>query len=280
MRPALTGPASITVIGPPRGGLAFDFGEIWERRDLLAAFVRRDVSVRYKQTAVGIGWAIMQPLVTMIVYTVTFGKFAHVPSDGIPYAVFAFTGLLLWTLFSTSLSSAADSLVANEGIVKKVYFPRLILPLASASVAVVDFTFSIVCFGGLLVYYGTAPHLLGLALLPLLALWTLLSSAGLGWFLAALNAKYRDVRHALPFFVQLLVFVSPVIYPTAIFHRYAWVLALNPMTGVIETARWALFGAGTVTLPVILTSLTTSTLLLIFGFSYFRRTERTLADVL
>ena len=280
MRPALTDHASITVIGPSRRGFTFDFREIWERRDLLGAFVRRDVSVRYKQTAVGIAWAIIQPLATMVVYTVTFGKFAHVPSDGIPYAIFAYTGLLFWTLFATSLTGAADSLVTNEGIVKKVYFPRLILPIASASVSLVDFLCSTACFAGLLAYYHFAPHLLGLFILPLLALWTLVASAGLGWFLAALNVKYRDVRYALPFFVQLLVFVSPVIYPTTIFHRYVWVLALNPMTGVIETARWALFGAGTVTLPVIVTSLSTSALFLMFGFYHFRSTERTLADVL
>jgi lipopolysaccharide transport system permease protein len=271
---------SITIIKARRRVAALDFHEIWEYRDLLFALGTRDVKVRYKQTFIGVAWAVIQPFVTMIVYAITFGRFAGVPSDGIPYPIFAFTGLCFWTLFSTSLSNASDSLVANEGIIKKVYFPRLIAPLASTIVCSVDFLCSVLCLAAIAAYYRMVPSLLGLFLIPVLALWTILTSLGLGWFLAAVNVKYRDVRYALPFFIQLLVFVSPVIYPARIFREYAWILALNPMTGVIETARYTLLGSGTVSMPVIATSLGMSVVFLVGGYLYFQNTEKTLADVL
>lgn len=272
---------NVTVIRPKKSFIPLpNFRELWDYRDLLFALGLRDVKVRYKQTFIGVAWAIVQPFVTMVVYTIAFGQFAHVPSDGVPYPIFAFTGLMFWTLFSSSLSSAADSLVANEGIIKKVYFPRLLAPLASGVTSSIDFLCTLGCLGALMAYFRIAPSPLGVALIPLLALWTLLASLGLGWFLATLNAKYRDVRHALPFFTQLLIFVSPVIYPARIFHRYAWVLALNPMTGVIEMARHVLLGTQSVDLTVVLISLATSAFFVVSGYLYFQYEERTLADVL
>lgn len=270
----------LTIIRPAKHAFFSALRETWDYRDLLSTLGLRDLKVRYKQTAIGVAWAVIQPVLTTIVYSVTFGRVAGVPSDGIPYPIFSFSGLVFWTFFSSSLTNTANSLVANEGIVKKVFFPRLIMPLASTVVSWADFLCSLICLIALMGYYRITPSLLGILLLPALALWTTLCSLGLGLFLAALNVRYRDVRYALPFFTQLLVFVSPVIYPAAIFHNRAWILALNPMTGVIESVRYFLLGVGTVDMTVIATSIGMSLLLLFGGYTYFREVESSLADVL
>lgn len=271
---------AVTVIKPKKGLVHIDLREIWQYRDLFYTFGWRDVKVRYKQTAIGVLWAVIQPLVTMVIYTITFGRVAKMPSDGIPYPIFAFAGLLFWNLFSQSLTNSSNSLVQNENIVKKIYFPRLVVPTASVAVCIVDFACSFLVFIGMIIYFQIAPSFLGIVLLPVLALWSILSALGLGWLLAAVNAKYRDVRYALPFVIQLLVFVSPVIYPTSIFKEYKWILSLNPMTGVIEVARYTLLGAGSIDVQVIATSLAVTFALLFTGFVYFQNMEKQLADVL
>ncbi|MFI5296921.1 MAG: ABC transporter permease [Polyangiales bacterium] len=271
---------SDVVVVTSRRDAARDLRDLWAFRELVWAFALRDVKVRYKQTIIGVVWALIQPVVTMVIYAITFGRVAKMPSDGIPYPLFSYVGVLFWTLFATSLTSASTSLINNDGIVKKAFFPRLALPLSSVAVSLVDFVFSTSCLFGLMAYFHVRPTWIGVLALPVLAAWTALASLGLGIFLAALNAKFRDVRYALPFFIQLAVFVSPVIYPAAIFRGHAWILALNPMTGVIEAARYLLFGAGTIDAPVMMTSILTSVVSLLFGYAYFVRSQQALVDIL
>jgi lipopolysaccharide transport system permease protein len=268
-------------ITPPKGLVSLNLPEIWRFRDLLYIFVWRDVKVRYKQTAIGVVWAIFQPLLTMLIFTVFFGRLAQMPSDGIPYPIFVYTGLLLWNYFSVALVNTSDSLILNESIVKKVYFPRLLLPLSTVVTPIVDFVLALIVLVGLMFFYHFTPNLLGLALIPILVSISMLSAWGLGIFLTSVNVKYRDVRHALPFFIQILLFVTPVIYPVSLIPaKYQWIIYLNPMSGVIETARTALLGHGTINWTHLLVSFGISILLVIGGVSYFRKTERYIADIL
>lgn len=270
-----------TIIKPKRGLANLNFKELWSYRELFYFFAWRDIKVRYKQTVLGIVWAILQPFIMMVVFTIVFGKMADMPSDNIPYPVFSYAGLLLWNVFSTSLSSASGSLISNINIVQKVYLPRIILPVASIVVSLVDFFFAFLIFGGILGYFKFLPNFSGLIFLPLLLLITVFASAGLGLFFAALNVKYRDVRYALPFFIQLLIFVTPVIYPVSVVPKaYQWLLALNPMTGVIETFKAAFLGTNSVNWATLGISAGMAILFLIFGLWYFLRTERTFADLI
>ena len=202
-------------IRPYKGLFNVGFRELWEYRELLFFFAWRDIKVRYKQTVVGVMWAIFKPLIAMLIFTFFFGRFAKMPSDGIPYPIFVYTGLILWTYFSFGLSQASDSMVANAGIVQKIYFPRLIIPLSSSFVGLVDFFVASFILTGLMIYYQYVPSFTGLLYVPLLILITFLSSVGLGSFLAAINVKYRDVRYVVPFFIQMLMFLTPVIYPVS-----------------------------------------------------------------
>lgn len=268
-------------ITPPKKLVSINLPEIWRYRDLLYIFVWRDIKVRYKQTAIGVVWAIFQPLFTMIIFTVFFGRLAQMPSDGVPYPIFVYAGLLLWNYFSSALASASDSLVYNESIVKKVYFPRLILPLSTTVTPAVDFLLALIVLFGLMAYYHFTPHLLGIILLPLLLLISLLSAWGLGTLLASVNVKYRDVRHALPFFIQLMLFLTPVIYPVSMIPaKFQWIIYLNPMAGIIQTARAALLGGGAVDWSILFISFGISLVLVYCGIYYFRKTERFFADIL
>ena len=268
-------------ITPPKGLVSLNLPEIWRFRDLLYIFVWRDVKVRYKQTAIGVTWAIFQPLLTMLIFTVFFGRLAQMPSDGIPYPIFVYAGLLLWNYFSVALANASDSLVLNESVVKKVYFPRLILPLSTTVTPMFDFLLALVVLFGLMAYYHFVPSIFGLFMMPFLLMISLFSAWGLGTFLASVNVKFRDVRYALPFFIQILLFVTPVIYPVSLIpSKYQWIIYLNPMSGVIETARTALLGHGTINWQHLLVSFGISILLVIGGVSYFRKTERFIADIL
>ncbi len=268
-------------ITPPKKLVNINLPEIWRFRDLLYIFVWRDVKVRYKQTAIGVVWAIFQPLFTMLIFTVFFGKLAKMPSDGVPYPIFVYAGLLLWNYFSSALTNASDSLVANESIVKKVYFPRLILPLSTTVTPVLDFLLALVVLFGLMAFYHFTPSILGIILLPFLLLISLLSAWGLGIFLASVNVKYRDVRHALPFFIQLMLFLTPVIYPVSLIPSgYQWIVYLNPMSGVIQTARSSLLGSSPVDWNILLISLAISLIFVYGGIYYFRKTERFFADIL
>jgi lipopolysaccharide transport system permease protein len=257
---------------PPR------LGELWEYRELLYFLVWREVKVRYKQTALGIAWAVIQPFFTMIVFTVVFSRFGRIPSDGVPYPVFAFCALLPWQLFAFALNESSNSIVANQRLITKVYFPRLIVPLAAVSVGLADFAIGLLVLLGLLAFYGIVP---GIAVwtLPLWTLLALITALAIGLWLSALNVRYRDVRYTLPFLTQLWLFSTPVAYPTSVVPP-AWrpLFALNPMVGVVEGFRWALVGhAAAPVLPVVVSTIVI-VLVLAGGVLYFRRTELTFAD--
>lgn len=273
--------AAQTVISPQTRLLKLNWKELWMFRDLFYLLALRDIKVRYKQTAIGVLWAFLQPVVTMVIFTIFFGNLSHVPSDNIPYPLFVYLGLLFWNFYSQALTNASTSLVTNEQIVKKIYFPRLIMPAASMFVSMVDFLIAAVIFVGLMVYYQFVPGWSGVVLFPILALLTYGAALGFGLFLAAVNVKYRDVRYALPFLIQTLLFVTPVIYSTSIVSpEHQWILYLNPMSGIIENARFTIFNSGAINWMSLAISALVSLVWLVIGLFYFRRTERYFADVL
>lgn len=273
--------ANPTIVIRPKKIFSFsDLKEVWRYRELLYFFSWRDLKVRYKQTFIGILWAVFQPFVTMVVFSVFFGRLLGVPSDGIPYPIFVYTGLLFWQFFSESLSETSNVLIINQAIITKVYFPRLILPLSSVATKFVDFAIASSILIGMMFYYGYVPHLSGSLVLPLLLLISFMASVGLGLFLSSINVKYRDVRYILPFFIQLLLFLTPVIYPAGIAGKYSWILALNPMMGVIQSARAALLGTTVLNWTLILISLVMTFAVLLFGIWRFKKTERYFADLI
>ena len=269
-----------TIIRPKKVLSWDDMREIWAYKELLYFFTWRDFKVRYKQTVIGILWAVFQPFMTMVVFSLFFGKLLNVPSDGIPYPIFVYTGLLFWQFFSTALSETSGTLISNQAIITKVYFPRLILPLSAVTTKFVDFAIGAVILAGMMVYYGYTPHLIGLLVLPLLLAITFMAAVGGGLFLAAINVKYRDVRFVLPYFIQMLLFLTPVIYPASIAGKYSWMLAVNPMMGVIQTARAALLGATKINWILMADSLAACAVLLVIGVIYFKKVERYFADII
>jgi lipopolysaccharide transport system permease protein len=278
-------PVPDVIIQPSRGWISLGLDDIWAYRELLYFLVWRDVKVRYKQTVLGVAWAILQPLLTMVVFTVFFGRLANVGSEGLPYPLFSFAGLLPWSLFSLGLSQSSGSLVSSANLIKKVYFPRLVIPTSSVLAAVVDFVLAFFVLLCMMAYYRVSPPLTVL-LLPLLLLLAVCTTLGVGIWLAALNVQYRDVRYIVPFFVQIWLFISPVIYPgsrvMAELGKHgipAWLYGLNPMAGVIEGFRWALLGGQAKPLGLIAASAVVSLLILVSGMFYFRRMERVFADV-
>lgn len=269
-----------TIIKPKKNFSLADLREVWDYRELLYFFTWRDLKVRYKQTFIGVAWAIFQPFITMVVFSLFFGTLLKVPSDGVPYPIFVYTGLLFWQFFSESLSETSNVFITNQAIVTKVYFPRIILPLAVVATKFVDFIIAAVILVGMMFYYGYTPGLSGLMILPLLLLITFMASVGLGLILASINVKYRDVRYILPFFIQVLLFLTPVIYPAGIAGKYSWILALNPMMGVIQSARSALLGTTALNWLLIVDSLVITTILLLIGIYAFKKTERFFADII
>jgi lipopolysaccharide transport system permease protein len=268
-----------TVIAPPRGWLDFELGEIWAYRELLYFLVWRDIKVRYKQTLIGVGWAILQPFATMVVFSLFFGVLAKLPPKGIPYPVFFYCALLPWLYFSGALVNATNTMVENQRLITRVYFPRVLLPLASVISGLVDFAIAFVLLVGMALYYGIAPTAATL-LVPGFLLLAVLTALGAGLWLSALNALYRDVRYAVPFLVQFWMFASPVVYPsTLVPERWRWLYGLNPMTGVIEGFRWSVTGQGAPPSGIVLISAGAVLLLLFGGLLYFRRMEGTIADV-
>lgn len=272
-------------IEPSHGWVSLRLREVWEYRELLYFLVWRDVKVRYKQTILGAAWAILQPFLTMVVFTIFFGNLAGVGSDGLPYPIFSYAGLLPWSFFAQGLSQSSDSLVSSANLLRKVYFPRLVIPVSSVLAGVVDFAIAFVVLVGMMVFYGVHPGVQVLLLPPLLLL-AFGTALGVGMWLAALNVQYRDVRYVVPFFVQIWLFVTPVIYPasrvTAKLEELglpAWLYGLNPMAGVVEGFRWALLGTGSLPGGVVLASVSVTAALLASGAFYFRRMERTFADV-
>lgn len=271
---------TITIIRPKKNFSWNDVREIWNYRELLYFFTWRDLKVRYKQTLIGAAWAILQPLVTMVVFSVFFGKLTQVPSDGVPYPIFVYTGLLFWQFFSSALSDTSNVLIGNQAVITKVYFPRLILPISGVITKFVDFLFAAIILVGLMFYYKFVPLATGLWLIPVLLLITFAASVGSGLILASINVKYRDVRYALPFLIQILLFVTPVIYPASIAGKWSWLLALNPMTGVIQSARAALLGTTVLNWHLLGISSIACFVVLIIGVFYFKKVERYFADIL
>ncbi len=269
----------VTTIRRSGSWVSLRLGELWEYRELLFFLVWRDVKIRYKQTALGAAWAVLQPFVTMVAFSVVFGRLARLPSDGVPYPVFTYSALLPWQLFAFALSESSNSLVSHQRLISKVYFPRLIIPLSSVGVGLVDFSVSFVVLLGLMAYYGIAPTL-AIWTVPFWALLAVSSALGVGLWLSALNVKYRDVRYTLPFMTQIWMFASPVAYASSLVpDTWRPFYALNPMVGVIDGFRWALLGTADPPLVTLLVSLGAVSTILLTGLIYFRRTERTFADL-
>ena len=279
--PSLHAPAVPTlVIEPSRGFPRIRVGELWAYRGLLGFLVWRDVKVRYAQTVLGAAWAILQPVLTMLVFTIIFGRFARIPSGGVPYPLFSLAALVPWTYFAGSLTGTSNSLVASTGLVTKVYFPRLLIPFSTSLAGLVDFAVGLGLLGATMLAYGTTPSAGALLAVPLATAAMLLIVTGVGTWLAALNLQYRDVRYVVPFLLQVWMYASPVIYPTSIVpERYRTLYALNPMVGVIEGFRSSLVGPAGVPWRLVLYSLACGALLFVTGALYFRRTERVFADV-
>lgn len=270
---------TVTIIKPKKTWSWEDLREIWRYKELLYFFAWRDIKVKYKQTVVGVGWAIFQPFVTMVVFSVFFGTLAKIPSDGLPYPIFVYTGLLFWQFFSSALSETSNTLISNASIVTKVYFPRLLLPIADTVTKFVDLFVASLVLIGLMFYYGYTPHAQALVVVPLILLITFLAAVGGGLFLASINVKYRDVRYILPFFIQILLFVTPVIYPPSIAGSYSWILAINPMTGVIKAARASILGTEPVNWLLLGISFVATSVLFVVGIIFFKKTERYFADL-
>lgn len=269
-----------TVIKPHKKFALDDLRELWRYRELVYFFTWRDLKIRYKQTAIGAVWAIFQPLMAMVVFSVLFGTLGKIASDGVPYPIFVYTGLLFWQFFSGALSDTSSTLTANQSIITKVYFPRLILPISAVITECVDFLVASLVLVLLMFYYHYVPNPLGILILPILLLITFMIAIGLGLFLSALNVKYRDVRYALPYFIQLLLFLTPVIYPASIAGKYSYLLALNPMTGVIQGARAALLGTTPINWILIGMSALVGAIVLVVGTIYFKNVERYFADII
>jgi lipopolysaccharide transport system permease protein len=270
-----------TLVIKPKKTFSFlgDLREIWQYRGLLYFLTWRDLKVRYKQTVIGVAWVLFQPIITMVVFNVFFGKFLKTPSDGIPYPIFVYTGLLFWQFFSSSLSDVSNSLISNKNIITKIYFPRLIMPISNVVTDFVDFLVASVVLAGMVLYYHYTPNLVGFLVLPILVIITFMAILGLGLLFASVNVKYRDVKYVIPFFIQIMMFVTPVIYPASMLGKYSKILALNPMTGVISTARAALLGTAPINWILILSSFIAALVFFIIGYFYFKKTENYFADI-
>ncbi|MBN1451220.1 MAG: ABC transporter permease [Anaerolineales bacterium] len=268
------------VIEPARVWTSLDLKEIWQYRELLFFLTWRDIMVRYKQTALGAAWAILQPLLTMIVFSIVFGQLAGLPSDGIPYPIFTYTALLPWQLFAFSLTQSSNSLISNQNLITKVYFPRLIIPISSMLAGVVDFAIAFIVLLGMMAYYKVVPTL-AILYLPLFILLALASALAVGIWLSALSVEYRDVRYVVPFLTQFWMYATPIAYSsTLIPDSWRWLYSLNPMVGVVESFRWALLGTGRSVGPMIWASTGMVLILLLGGLIYFRRLEDSFADVI
>lgn len=271
---------SVTHIAPSRGWASLHLRELWEHRELLYFLAWRDIKVRYKQTLLGAGWAVLQPLLTMLIFSFVFGRLAKMPSDGIPYPIFSFAALVQWNLFASATSRASDSLVGNAPLVKKVYFPRLAVPLARVAACFADYLPAFVTLVLMMGYYRIAPGWHALWIPVFVALATA-AALGTGLWLAALNVRFRDIGHVTPFLVQIWFFSTPVIYPTSLLpQRWRFLYGLNPMAGSIQGFRWALLGTGGISLLLIGLSCVVALVFLASGALYFRRMERHFADII
>ena len=269
----------VTIIRPSRGWISLNLRDLWEYRELLYFLTWRDIKVRYKQTVLGVAWAIIQPFFTMVVFSLFFGKLAKVPSDDIPYPIFSYAALVPWTFFANGLSQSSTSLVASANLIQKVYFPRLVVPISAVISGGVDFVLAFVVLLGMMFFYGVVPTW-NVVWLPLLLLLALVTSLGVGLWLTAMNVQFRDVRYAVPFLVQAWMFATPIAYPSSLLDEpWRTLYGINPMAGVVEGFRWALLGTETAPGPIIIVSTLVAVGLLISGAYYFRRMEKTFADV-
>jgi lipopolysaccharide transport system permease protein len=267
-------------IRPARGWTGLNLRELWQYHELLFFLIWRDIKVRYKQTALGAAWAVLQPVFSMVVFSLFFGRLAKVPSDGVPYPIFAYCALLPWQLFAYALAESSNSVVANERLISKIYFPRLVIPLAGVLAGLVDFAIAFSVLIILMLHYGIVPTWT-IATLPLFLLLTILTALAAGLWLSALNVQYRDVRYTLSFLTQIWLFLSPVAYPSSLVpERWRPLYGLNPMAGVVEGFRWALLGKTPAPGPMLAVSVVVVMLLLAGGLFYFRRMENTFADVI
>jgi lipopolysaccharide transport system permease protein len=272
----------IVRITPPSGWWAIRFGELWEYRELVYFFVWRDIKIRYKQTAIGAAWAVLQPFLTMLIFSLFLGALAHIPSQGLPYPIFYYSALLPWMYFAASLQNATNTIVENQRVITKVYFPRLALPISAVLSGLVDFAISLLMFVAMMAYYHIHPTL-AVLWMPVFLLMAVLTALGMGLWLSALNAIYRDVRYVVPFLVQFWMFASPVVYPSSLvsarWPKWAWLYGLNPMVGVIEGFRWSIAGSGDPPGRLVLISAGVVLVVLLSGLAYFQRMETTIADV-
>ncbi|MCK6581384.1 MAG: ABC transporter permease [Anaerolineae bacterium] len=267
-------------IEPSRGWVPLKLREIWQYRELLYFLTWRDIKVRYKQTVLGAAWAIIQPFMTMVVFTLFFGGLGQIPSDGIPYPIFSYAALVPWTFFASGLTMSSNSLVGSSNLIKKVYFPRLVIPIATVFSGVVDFVLAFVVLILMMLYFGIVPTV-NVIFLPLFLLLAFITSLGVGLWLSAMNVQFRDVRYTVPFLTQFWMFITPIAYPSSLIENETLraIYGLNPMAGVVEGFRWALLGTNTTPGPVILVSSLAALILFISGLFYFRRMEKTFADV-
>jgi len=269
-----------TVIVPPKGWAPLQLGELWKFRELLFFLTWRDIKVRYKQTALGATWAVLQPVLTMIVFSIIFGGLAKLPSEGIPYPIFTFTALLPWQLFAFALTQSSNSLVGSQNLISKVYFPRLVVPFSSVLAGLVDFAIAFFVLVGLMAFYGIGltPAVL---LLPLFLLLALASAMAVGLWLSAFNVKYRDIRYVVPFLTQFWMYATPIAYSSSLIpEKWRWLYSLNPMTGVVEGFRWAILGKSSLDLFSLGISACAVVALLVGGLYYFKRMETSFADII
>lgn len=271
--------SSVLLIEPSKGWVSLKLKDLWEYRELLYFLTWRDIKVRYKQTALGAAWAIIQPFFSMVVFSLFFGKLAKIPSDGIPYPIFSYAALVPWTFFANGLAQSSNSLVGSSNLLKKVYFPRLAIPIATVLSEVVDFILAFSVLLAMMVYFGVAPTI-NILYLPLFLLLALITSLGVGLWLSALNVQFRDVRYVIPFITQFWMFATPIAYPSSLLSEpWRTIYGINPMVGVVEGFRWALLGTSTRPGPIVGVSALAAVLLLVGGAFYFRRMEKTFADV-
>jgi lipopolysaccharide transport system permease protein len=268
---------SVVIVQPQKGWLRVDFGGLWKYRELLYFLVWRDIKVRYKQTAIGAAWAICQPLLTMMIFTVIFGRFAKIPSDNVPYPIFAFAGLLPWTYFSQSITRSGASVVTDANLIRKIYFPRLVIPTSAVVAPLVDFALSFVIFAVMMAWYRVNPGW-AVMTLPIFVCLAVCAALGVSLWLSALNVRYRDVGHAIPFLVQFWMYASPIVYPISLIpQRWRLLYSLNPVVGVIEGFRWGLVGKALYA-PAIAIGSAVAAVLFVSGLVFFKRMERTFAD--
>lgn len=266
-------------IEPSRGWVSLKLKELWEYRELLYFLCWREIKVRYKQTVLGAAWAVIQPFFTMIVFSIFFGKLAKIPSDGIPYPIFSYAALVPWTFFANGLGKASQSLVGGANLIKKVYFPRLSMPIANVLSGIVDFMLAFIMLIGMMFYFGIVPTV-NVVWIPFLLLLALTTALGVSLWLSAMNVQFRDVQHVIPFITQLWLFATPIVYPSSLLPEpWRTLYGINPMAGVVEGFRWALLGTSTAPGPMLIVSALVALSLLISGAFYFRRLEKTFADV-